>query len=75
MAAAKKGKGQIEKKYLEGLIFSTSRPEKYNHEGVEKVRHIPVTRELTEKEILDWAIVGNEVVIVAADGKKHRVKK
>lgn len=68
-------KETFDKKWLDRLTFSTSTQEKVKTDSGEHVQHVPVTRPLTEKEVLSWRIDGEVVVIVAADGRKHRVKR
>lgn len=70
-AEAKAAAADFDKKWLKGLKFSTTKVEKID--GKEK--RVPVVRLLTEAEVLSWRIDGKQVVIVAADGKKHRVEK
>lgn len=58
-------------KWLKGLELSTT-----EIRGKEKEKkRVPVTRPLKESDVLSWKIYGDEVAIVAADGKKHRVAK
>ncbi|HRR40145.1 MAG TPA: hypothetical protein P5244_02815 [Syntrophales bacterium] len=68
-------KDDFNAKWLEGLTFSTSKEEKVKTDGGDRTNHVPETRPLTAADVLSWRIDGQEVVIVAADGRKHRVKK
>lgn len=67
---------KIDSKYLKGLRFRSSDPVKGRSEdGQETIKHIPNERALKIEDVLDWKDCGTEVVIVAADGQKHRVAK
>jgi len=70
-----KGLVFFDRQYLKGLVFRTSRPKEVKGESGTKVQHIPVERELTPADMLDWKDLPDRVVIVAADGQKHEVKK
>ena len=61
----------IDKKYLEGLVFKSSKAKKGDNGTV----HTPTERPLTPADVLDWRDNGKELVIVAADGQKYRVAK
>lgn len=61
----------IDKKYLKGLKFRSSTPEKTENGVV----HTPTSRALTPEDVLDWKDNGATVTIVAADGKKYVVDK
>jgi len=61
----------IDKKYLEGLVFKSSKPKKTDSGNV----HVPVERALTPADVLDWKDSGKDLVIVTADGQKYRVAK
>lgn len=65
----------IDKKFLAGLTFRTSKAKKVQGEDGAKVQHVPVERELAPEDVLDWLDTGAAVVIVAADGRKHTVAK
>jgi hypothetical protein len=60
----------IDKKYLAGLKFRTSKKVK-GAEG--EVVHQAVERDLRPEDVISFAHKGKEVVIVTADGKKYRV--
>jgi hypothetical protein len=76
MAKKKVGEGELDPKYLKGLKFKTSNPEKVKGEGgVEKTKYIPETRALTVDDVLDWVDNSDSVTIVTADGQKYNVKK
>jgi urease accessory protein UreE len=66
---------KIDKKYLAGLKFSTSKEQEKDENGKKRIVHIPVVRAMTPDDVLDWKEVGSEIVIVAKDGKKYRVPK
>ena len=74
MAAKTNGKAEskFDPKWIEGLTYRTTEIKKTKGEPD---RRVPVERELTEAEVLDWNLVGDEVVIATADGRKYRVKK
>lgn len=75
MAARTESK-KIDKKWLNGLDFRNTKMEKVKgDDGKPKQVRTRVVVPLTEDNVLDWKEYGNEVVIVAADGRKHRVKK
>jgi urease accessory protein UreE len=65
----------IDKKYLAGLTFRSSKAKKVTGEDGTKVQHVPVERELTAEDVLDWKDTGAAVVIVTADGQKYTVEK
>jgi len=66
----------IEGKYLKGLKFKTAEAKREQDEnGRKKVKHFPVERPLKAEDVLDWKDLGATVVIVAGDGRKHRVEK
>lgn len=71
----KDGEEKFNGKWLAGLTFKGAAEKKIKEEGRERVRHTPFERPLTEKDVLGWRVDGAEVVIVAADGRKHRAKK
>ena len=60
---------QIDKKYLAGLKFKSSKKDK------ESGAFVPTERALQPADVLDWKDKGDTVVIVTADGKKHTVNK
>ena len=70
---------KLDGKYLKGLKFSGSTPVQEKDEKGKETGKIafwkPFERALQEKDVLSFADRGNEIVIVAADGKKHRVAK
>jgi hypothetical protein len=67
---------KFDRKWLNGLKFSTTRIEKVKGEdGKVEKKIMPVIRPLKEDDLLDWKVRGNQVVLVAADGQKHRVEK
>lgn len=61
----------IDKKYLVGLKFKSSKPNK----TAEGVKHIPFERNLQPADVLDWKDNGPSVTIVTADGQKYTVDK
>jgi hypothetical protein len=61
----------IPEEYLGGLSFNTAVVEGV---GKEK-KHVPVRCQLEPEDVLDWSETDREVIIVAADGRKHRVQK
>lgn len=66
---------QIDEKYLKGLKFSGSEEKKVKVDRVEKKRYFPFERDLKPSDVLDWVDKGDTVVIVTADGQKHKVRK
>lgn len=62
----------IDKKYLAGLKWRSSKPVK---DGEGKVTNQPVERNLQPADVLDWKDQGATVVIVTSDGRKHQVEK
>jgi urease accessory protein UreE len=68
-------KGQIDAKFLDGLMFHSAEPKKIKKDGKEKQVWFPTERKLTPNDVLAWADKGETVVIVTADGQKHVVEK
>lgn len=71
-------------KAIEGLTFrtnkslpvvddSTGKPIVEN--GKPKVRYVPDIRPMTKADVLSARYDGNELVLVAKDGSKHRIAK
>lgn len=65
----------IDKKYLAGLVFKTSKATKVKGEDGERVQHRPLERQVSPADVLDWKDNGRALVIVTADGQKHTVDK
>lgn len=65
----------IDTKWLKGLTFRTSESRTVREDGQTVVRHFPVERALKPENVLDFKEYGTEIIIVAADGQKHRVVK
>lgn len=61
----------IPEEYLAGLSFNTA---VVKGVGKEKI-NVPVQCQLEPEDVLDWSETEREVIIVAADGRKHRVQK
>lgn len=63
--------------YLKGLTFRDAETRKVKDEDTGKEKEIAVPRErpLKAEQVLAWKDYGDLVVIVAADGRKHRVEK
>lgn len=61
----------IDKKYLAGLKFRSSKPVK----SAEGTKHIPTERALQPTDVLDWKDNGPSVTIVTADGQKVTIEK
>ncbi len=61
----------INKKYLAGLTFRTNQV----IDGADGRRFIPVERELTQDDVLNWREEGSVLVIITADGRKQRVER
>lgn len=69
-------KEAFDPKWLKSLTFATTRKEKVKgDDGEVREKRVPFTRPLEEDDLLDWKVYGQEVVLVTADGRKHRVKK
>lgn len=66
---------QIDAKYLKGLKFRTSEAKKVKENGADKTKYIPVERDLTQDDVLDWKDNGDSVTIVTKDGQKYGVSK
>lgn len=60
---------QIDKKYLAGLKYKSSEKDK------ESGAFVSTKRQLQPADVLDWAEKGDTVIIVTADGQKHKVSK
>lgn len=68
--------GQIDKKYLAGLKFRTSEAKEIKgDDGRPGKQHIPKECALRPEHVLDWKDTGDSIVLVTADGKKHKVSK
>lgn len=59
--------------WLDGLTFQTATQEKRIVEGRPRMVATPVERELMPEDVLGYRVSGNQVFIVAADGKKYTV--
>lgn len=69
-------KGEINPALLKGLTFRTAETRDVPGEGGQKEkRSFPIERPLKVSDVLAVQDAGTEVVIVAADGQKHRVSK
>ncbi len=66
---------KFDQKWLEGLTYRSSEKKKAVKDGRPVTQNIPTERPLKTEDILDWKDVGDAVVIVAADGQKHKVPK
>ncbi len=72
----KRAEAVFDAKWLKGLEFTELQEKKEkDDEGKEVIKKVPVRRALTEDDLLDWKTYGREVVLVTADGRKHRVKR
>lgn len=63
----------IDAKYLKGLVYRSSAFEKDKENGT--TRHLPVKRDLTPEDVLDWKDNGSTITLVTADGQKYVVEK
>ena len=61
----------IDKKYLEGLVFKSSKPKKTEEGTI----NVPTERPLAPGDVLDWKDIGTGVIIVTGDGQKYTVAK
>jgi len=59
----------IDKKFLAGLKYRSSKPAK------EGGGSVPTERALTPADVLDWNEKGSIVTIVTADGQKYKIDK
>lgn len=67
---------EINPALLKGLTFRTAETREVPGEGGKKEpRSFPIERALKASDVLAVRDAGTEVVIVAADGQKHRVAK
>jgi hypothetical protein len=60
---------------LKGLTFRTNEERTVEEEGKKVKRYYPIERPLTPADVLAVKDLGDTVVIVAGDGRKHRVAK
>ncbi len=67
----------IDPKYLIGLQYTDVRTVKVKDEdtGKEKEKLQAFQRDLTVDDVRDWKDKGDHIVIVTADGKRHKVEK
>lgn len=66
---------QIDEKYLKGLKFTGAESEIVEVNGKKKTKWTPFKRPMKPQDVLAFKEKGDEVVIVAKDGKKHIVAK
>ena len=74
------GKGQAEEaaldpKYLAVLTYRDAEERDVEDQGVKKKKKFPREATMKMKHVRSWTDSGKEIVIVSADGRKHRVKK
>jgi len=63
---------KIESKHLKGLTFRYSEGKKVKTEGgPDRIEYTAKERDLTPLDVLSWKDNGNEISLVAADGRKH----
>jgi hypothetical protein len=64
-------------KYLAGLTYRDSEEREITDPdtGKKSTVYAPREKPLKAKDVLSWKDYGDEIVIVAGDGRKHRVKK
>ncbi len=67
--------GKINPKWLEGLEFRMKRIEKKKDRETGQAVEIFQTRPVTAGDVLSVREDGDVVVIIVADGRKHRVAK
>ncbi len=75
MAKAKEDADVLDEKYLKGLTFQTSEKRTVREENKLVERFYPKELPLAPEHVLDVKDVGDALIIVAADGRKHRVAK
>lgn len=68
-------KGPIDPKYLAGLKYRTSEARKGGPGDDDSTIHVPVERDLTPADVLDWVVVNDQVNFITADGKSVTVPK
>jgi len=67
---------QIDKKYLKGLKFRSSKARDVKGEDGRKIKQrFPTERPLTPADVLSWKDTGASIVLVTADGQKVTVEK
>jgi hypothetical protein len=66
---------KVDPKLLEGLEFKTSKSQKVEEDGKKVTRYYPDSRPMEQDDIIGMKDMGDRVVIVSADGRKHRVAK
>lgn len=67
---------QIDKKYLKGLKFLTSKTKEVPGKDGQKIRqHIPYERALMPEDVLSWNETKDTIILATADGRKLTVEK
>jgi len=63
------------KEVIKGLEVREAEVRMIEEDGKKVKRSFPLTRKMREGDVVSWKEYGDEVVIVSADGRKHRVSK
>lgn len=66
---------KLDPTWLKGLRYSYATSKAVEKDGRKLKQFTPQERDLRPADVLSWADRGGHVVIVAADGRKHQVKK
>ncbi|MBI5550740.1 MAG: hypothetical protein HY911_04475 [Desulfobacterales bacterium] len=75
-AKGKPDAAKFDAKWLTGKTYRTTQAKKQKDEaGKEITVRVPVERPLTQGDLLDWQIIGAQVVLVTKDGRKYRMPK
>ncbi len=70
-----KEEAALDPKYLKGLSYRNAEERDVVEDGIKKKKKFPRVQPLTLDRVLSWREDGKEIVIVAMDGRKYRVKK
>ena len=65
----------IDVRYLKGLTYRDAEEREIEEQGVKKIKKFPREAALRPEHVLSWRDAGKEIVIVSADGRKHKVAK
>lgn len=72
-AQVKKAIEGKEFRHNQGIEVKNDEGKPVMHNGKPKLRYSPASRPMTMSDVLDHAIVGNELVVVSKDGTKYRL--
>lgn len=65
----------IEKRYLEGLVFRDAVRKEVEEDGETRVVYVPTERPLEPADVLAVREDGSNIIFSTADGKKYTVAK